>query len=411
MQFDKARWPGILKQMPLNRIRLGSFVARFGRAQQAFNEVDLDRIPIRDSPVLQHLSQALSDQTITAGRLAAGLHAPMVSAPVLPRTNRDSAEIAPGPTISVATYNLGLLGRSYLNTQIRMPELAARRARFARCLLNKDIDVWLLQELWEPADLHRLTTLATAAGYRVYSALGQARSAHGLAILIRSRLIDDGMPVIAEGAFYRHQYPLEYRPGPRIRRAWISLQFTCQPWATRVAIFNTHLSPFPAFWRHRNAQARTFGLAARRVSMHTTVIAGGDLNADQLYSANTHEVGGLVQQSGLWNCATAHALVRYYGDLTDISERGGLPREEVTIEAQNPIHYRMYGHSVSDARLDHLMISTDSPVKVQEVARDFLDPVVQGKSGPVPLSDHYALRSVLCLCKKQRVRAESTASD
>ena len=128
---------------------------------------------------------------------------------------------------------------------MQMPKMTARRQIFARHLVEQDIDIWLLQELWEACDYHRLQATAQASGYRLFTALGESRSAHGLAILVRSDIISEQTAVDITGAFYPYQYPLEYWPGPSIRRAWIAVSFIHRAWQRRITVFNTHLGLRP----------------------------------------------------------------------------------------------------------------------------------------------------------------------
>ena len=365
--------------------------------KRPFIETALDLVSLTDSEALAHLTTALPAGEFTAGQLAAGVVPRFTVAPERAMAAKDIGFKPNGPSLTIGTFNVGLLDRTYLGTRIQVPEIESRRAYFARRILQEDVDIWLLQEVWEPCDYHRLHVLAEASGYRVFSAMVDARSAHGLAILIKDCHIEVAEPRIVCGAFYPNQYLLEYFPGPKIRRAWLSVHLHWTPWRRAVTIFNTHLTSQPQHWQIRNAQARVLGLAARRAQRSAITIVGGDLNADSSYAHITMKHQTQRRLQPIWQSGATHALLRHYGALSDIAERGGITRLDHTVEAGNPIHFEMYGDTLPNARLDHLLVNSSAPVRVHSARRIFTMPCVPLRSGTIHLSDHYGIISRLHL--------------
>lgn len=377
---------------------LESFFARAVSSPPDLGRHPADDVPLSRSPDLAHIAAALP------GRYAHSPVSCLLSARA-PRPERGpdptalfAAEaagaepLASGPIVRVLSYNTALLGRDYLDKRVEMPRLAERRPLLAETLLSKAAghDILLLQEVWDWADVERFEAVAEREGFVVWAGSREHHEEHGLVVCVRANVIEQ-QGWRAEGT-YGCQYPLEFSPGPRVRRGWLSWQLTIG--GRDVWLFNTHLAPFPRFWRVRLQQARELGLAVADVAANACVVVGGDMNAAAWYPQDHLATGDGRIVGDWWANAMSYGLLRHYGGLTDAAVRGGLvtaPGEEQghTATDENTLHAYSYLDTEFPARMDHVLVR--GPLAVRSCRIAYRERLAAGYE----LSDHYGVEATL----------------
>ncbi|CAN0461226.1 unnamed protein product, partial [Ectocarpus fasciculatus] len=131
------------------------------RPPKDLGALPIDQASLSETEVLAHLGAALSpeasaeiqqlDQLVRADASVFG-SAPDPTALFAARRAAHAAlpPLAEGASeLRVLTFNAALLERTYLGTEVKMPEMDARKKDMAERLLRLDYDVLLLQEIWE----------------------------------------------------------------------------------------------------------------------------------------------------------------------------------------------------------------------------------------------------------------------
>lgn len=379
---------------------------------------DLTRL--RDSPALAHLADALpvGIESARAMDLAASRLPRFTRAPRPPTATSEPRSVAapePEPDaaqLRVLSFNCALLDRPYLWTRATMPHYRERAAALPdRLLGDRRYGLLLLQEVWDDIDAERFVAAGHRHGYTVLPGSRKHHREHGLLVCIRTDLMTPGARLsTAEGPFAA-RYALEEAPGPGIRRAWLSARFEHARTGRPLTLLNTHLTPFPEFWRQRAIQARTLGLVARRAPAGDLVVVGGDLNAGPYYANDVHAEPDGRRVAGWWQNASAHALALHYGALRDCmavagqardvehadtwASTGSIERGTFTATDANSLHRHSYDGTEQPARLDHLLLRQGDAAAVRGAHVVLTEPEELGAPRPIELSDHYGVEAEL----------------
>jgi hypothetical protein len=390
-----------------------------------------DQVLLSDAAVLQHLADALEDsEGVDVATLIRDGGLEFTSAPDpsawmqrIHDEHQALPELDDAVELRVLTWNVGLLDRSYLGTQVLVPDLEIRRAEQLELLFASDYDVLLLQELWEIEDAEAFADAAQAQGYSAWYGSDELHPQHGLFMAVRSEIIAE---TSAQGEEqYDAQRDLEYWPGPDMRRGWLSWSFELAGTGRTVHLYDTHTTAFPDLYDKRNLQARQLGLELSGHPDSDIVLLGGDLNSGPYYG-NDEWIDGEGKAHGeWWRNAVAWALWQHYGGMVDAH---GLaqPLEDVTLGDTVPVgggesflaepfgdaswcdttpvttftatdcnslYFREYAATEAPARLDHLMLrDPDGAVRVDASGLVFTE--AQDLDGTtVELSDHYGVEA------------------
>ncbi len=361
-----------------------------------------DRARAADVGVLAHLADALPrSNSVTVADLVAARTPDFTRAPdPFALFAKEHAE-AKRPTrggkrLRVLSYNTALLSRPYLNMAVRMPEYAIRRTTMPEALFGDGWDILLLQEVWDDVDLELFTRAAARHGYRIWGGTPARHRQHGVVIALRDAIVDDAGPDTRGEGQYHVQYPLEERPGPNIRRGWLSWRFRHARSGLDITAFSTHMTPFPHYWRQRCYQARELGLQARQAPADDLVIVGGDMNGGPYYPSDawTQPSGRVV--TNWWRNAVSYPLLRYYGGLRDAAIEAGmgaaLPHEAYTATDHNSLCHRSYAGLEFQSRMDHVLLRDHTArARVSKCELAYTELRDWGTAGRFELSDHYGV--------------------
>lgn len=319
--------------------------------------------------------------------------------------------------LRVLSYNVALLDRWYPFAIVRAPEIDARRSRSAEIVLSGNWDVVLLQEVWDTQDVERYQHAAEQAGYRIYAGSPRRHEEHGLAIAVRTALIDGTADEHQDETTFEAQRDIEDFPGPGISRGFLSWRFRLASTGRDLTVFNTHMSAFPEYSQTREIQARALGLATHRAEGE--VIVGGDLNCAAYYRDDRYgEVDGEAV-TDWWRNAQAYALLLHYGALQDawaaahgardVTAMRALPPyaasfrevplgdrarcsavdEAFTATDCNSLYFEQYAGTEVPARIDHVLWRDPwGRIRVGRAEIVHRDPL-EGES--FELSDHYGV--------------------
>ncbi len=239
-----------------------------------------------------------------------------------------------GVPLRILDYNIALLDVYLLGfiPYKRTPFLEERRDELPALILGEGYDIIGLQEVWQPEDLARFLDEATKQGYRAFHGDREQHN-DGVLTLIKGELIAPGTEPVLHAAAYEAQDPLEYFPGPHMKRGYVEVEFT-HPTLGRLLVFNTHKLAFPDKWPHRMSEARELGSRVReRVGADGLAFVMGDMNSGPFYGADTWQPPEGELEQGWYENAASYALLRYYGGLSDLYIRGR-PAEEATRDVE-----------------------------------------------------------------------------
>jgi len=320
--------------------------------------------------------------------------------------------------LTVLTYNVALLRRTYLGVLVESPHMDARRDVLGE-VFDLGYDVLLLQEVWNDEDVETLQAAARARGYVTWSGTPRLHENHGLMMAARATVVT-GEVAVDEGV-YRSQRKLEYWPGPNVRRGWLSMSFQLAGTSQRLTFYDTHATSFPEFWKVRNGQARELGRISR--DAQGVVILGGDLNSGPYYPNDQWLDGSGSVVRDWWANATAWGLWQHYGDLKDMAALSGqaddirwmrsvpddwtgylrepygdaswcegASKSLISGSDCNSLYHEQYAGTEYPSRLDHLMLrDAASHVRVTSVEMILQDRTVPVGEQKVELSDHYGV--------------------
>lgn len=391
-----------------------------------------DNVFLGDTPVMVHIADVLDDANLTVGELV-GNDGVSLQAPADPsalfeqRFAAHQALPALGADVelSVLTYNVGLLDRTYLIFEhVAVPDKNARRDAQAAVLFSGDFDIMVLQEVWDTPDANLLRDAAQAAGYDVYYGSNSLHDQHGLFTAIKSELIT-GVEQFDEVQF-DEQRPFEYFPGPGVDRGYIRWSFDLAGTSQRVHVYNTHATSYAEYWEIREDQARQLGRDIASQPASDIVIFGGDLNSGPYYLDDDWAMANGDNVPEWWRNAVAYPMWLHYGEMYDVVNAARIPEDvsqgdiiptdhstftsapygsEAWCDATrnviftgsdcNSLYFEQYAGTEPPARLDHLMVRDPSAnVRVDDAWVDFTAPIA-GSGYDRELSDHYALGALL----------------
>ncbi len=386
-----------------------------------------DDVRLADSPPLAHLARAIEGGDALRARDLFGPGLELVAAPDPTPWLKATCAGNPAPAAdavplrvlcwNIALLDVWILGRLYRQS----PFVDERREPVFRALLDSDADIVLVQELWHARDQQRLAELAPSHGYLL--ACPPRPHVDGLAILVKQQLAVGPLEV-TWGAF-EHQDRLEalVLPGKeQFLRSWLCARFD-HPALGRLAVFDSHMAPYPPGWMPRLVQSRSLGLRVAREPDDSLVLVGGDFNAGPFYGRQTWLVPGGGITHGWWHNAMSLPLLQHHGGLTDLAVRGrpaadadlevrlsrALPnipeqvdpppfacteqhRRAFTATDCNRLYRMQYAGTEQPARLDHLLArDPDGRVHVAAARHRFVEPVLELGGAPAELSDHYGV--------------------
>ena len=393
---------------------------------------DLGRVPedavrVRDVSGLAHLGEARGDDP-TVAELLRRRPGGFTSAPdptaALERLHAQHSALPPLDDfveLTVLTYNVALLSRTYLGTLVESPDIDERREVMAERVFATGDDVLLLQEVWELEDARAFEAAGERAGYAVWSGTGRKHVQHGLVLAVRLEHVAGGT-VLGE-AQYASQRKLERWPGPNVKRGWLSMGFDLAGTSRRLTVVDTHATSYASFWRQRDRQARELGMAM--AGTPGIVVLGGDLNSGPYYAREVWLDGEGKPVRDWWDNAVAWSLWQHYGGAydalaaatpaADVQRGDAVPEtwerylevpygedgwcdtsrgEVFTGTDCNSLYWQQYSGTEPPARLDHVMVR-DPERLVRVVGAGVVLTETEdfgGPEGPTELSDHYGVR-------------------
>ena len=384
-----------------------------------------DEVRLQEVDALRHLHEvsvrpdAIAEDALRGSRLKMS-QAPDPSAylEALFDAHQALPELSDSVPLTVLTYNVALLRRTYLGVLVESPHMDARRAQLGE-VFDLGYDVLLLQEVWNDEDAELLEAAARARGYVTWSGTPRLHDNHGLMMAARATVVT-GEVSVDEG-IYRSQRKLEYWPGPNVRRGWLSMSFQLAGTGQQFTFYDTHATSFPEFWKVRNGQARELGRISR--DAQGVVVLGGDLNSGPYYPKDQWLDGSGSVVRDWWANATAWGLWQHYGDLQDMAALSGQADDLGWMNAIpddwtgylrepygdalwcetatktllsgsdcNSLYHQQYAGTEYPARLDHLMLrDQQSRARVQSVDMILQERSVEVGEQRVELSDHYGV--------------------
>jgi hypothetical protein len=386
-----------------------------------------DDARLADTPALRHLAEALGPGGArTAGDLLDPVRLVFARAPDptpwLEETwALNAGRAREGTRLSVLTYNVALMDVEVLGVPFtRSPLLERRQATMPDALMSLHVDLLLLQEVWLDEDVERFRQRAPHHGYRLF-----VRDRHdhndGLLVLVREALLDPHTPAVVDGEAFHAQDPVEFFPGPGIRRGWLRVALDLRGLGP-LHVITTHMQPGPHQWSARTHQARELGQVVAE-SGRDVVIVGGDLNAGPYYAADTWRLSGGRRVRDWWRNAVSYALLQHHGGMADLFAMGQRARDRelgdsvvndperateipggssgwcartphvvFTATDCNSLSFRQYAGSGFPARIDHLM-ARDPRGRLTVLGSGLWLTGLRdlGSDGLAELSDHYAV--------------------
>lgn len=397
------------------------------------DEVEDDAV-LADTPELMHLADALTDPGATVLDLFDDdLQFDVAPDPteLFEAMHTDHLTLDDGPatrSLSVMTYNLGLLERTYVFFKVEVPYLEERLAHQVDVLFDQGTDILLLQEVWEVDDAEALAVAAEGAGYTVFVPGRESRKLQretGLMIAVKSELI--GSEIDQQGLQYQAQWKSENFPGPNIKRGWLEWSFVLADSDVEVHLFDTHLTPFYTEWQTRNLQVRELGLAIAQAPEDAVVLLGGDFNAGWHYPMDVWTDIEGDDHEGWFRNAAMPPLLSYYGGLSDLANLAEVQQDvpagdliptgptegwldepfgdasvcdglhPYTATDCNRLYRENYGATELPARMDLLFLRDGTGrVRARTVETTFVEPI-ELSAGMYEVSDHYAQEVVIDL--------------
>lgn len=385
----------------------------------------LDQVALDDAPALAHVVAVLDAEVETVGDLLAEAQAgPTFTSAPDPGDWLDDQLQEPvdtgvsGTELTVLSYNVGLLDRNYLFTNVAVPEMEARGAVAPELVLSRGYDVVMLQEVWEWEDALAFQAMGEDLGYTAWLGTEKVLEQTGVLILVRDAVLGDAG--ITEEGQYVAQYGAEESPGPNLKRGWKSWSFELAGSGRTVWLFDTHLVAFMDQWLARTAEARELGLLVDAVPDEDVVIVAGDLNAGSYYPEDVWIDGEGKEHADWWSNTLMLPVLQHYGGLTDAVSAGvgaaeldaydvlpygggesylDAPYGDASLCGEafpgwlsasdcNSLHFDNYAGQEFPARLDYVLFRDDTgATALVDVELVFVDPMDIG-SQRMELSDH-----------------------
>jgi hypothetical protein len=389
-----------------------------------------DSVLLTDAGPLAHLGSAMGVDDATASDLFDSDltfgDAPDPSA-WLASEHTAHAQLADGTgqSLSVLTFNTGLLNRTYLLSRVQVPFTDERAAVMGEEVFSAGHDIVFLQEVWEVEDAERLQAAAESEGYTVARPdTNKLQRETGLVMAVRSELIGDTPTV--DVIQYDAQCGSENFPGPNLKRGYLHWRFMLADTEAQVDLYNTHLTPFYDKWQTRNLQVRQLGLDIASQSDDALVLVGGDFNAGWYYADDTWTDAEGEVYPGWWRNPTMPALLSHYAGVTDLAnlaeaipevERGNavsLDTDSTWLDEPfgdetvcdganhftatdcNSLYWTSYAATEFPARMDLLFVRDGTgQLRARSRSLAFVEPVDVGTDSPVELSDHFGQQVTL----------------
>lgn len=369
-----------------------------------------DRQILIQSPTLSHIADSLTTPHIqTVNDLYD--HADELQFKSAPNPSRllkhmqasNPAEAPNSIPLKIISYNVALLDAELLGfiDYKQTPLLNERRGTLPSLILNRHDDIIFLQEIWRDEDVRNFTHEAISQGYRVFN--GDRNSYNdGIMTLVKASRIDEHRPIHFESEAYDAQDPLEYFPGPQIKRGFHVVDLELNE-IGKVHLYNTHTLAWPQQWFIRMQQVREMGLHAahRNWKHYDLVFMGGDMNSGPFYSKDTWTLKDGSTQNGWWKNSLAYPLLLHYGNLEDLVVMGRTAENadidlrsnaSVTATDANELYRLQYEGTEYPARIDQLLAS-DPQKRIHVVKSEiiFTDKVDFGHGVIIEPSDHYGV--------------------
>lgn len=291
-----------------------------------------DQVRLADTPTLSYFVPALPNgASLTAGDLLRSLPtfsaAPDPTALLQATQAANAANQNEGTALRVLSYNVALLDANVFGIipYKETPYLKERRDELPALILSEGYDVVCLQEVWRPQDRRRFEKEGEAQGYLAFHG-PRGRYNDGLVTLIKKELVSGEAEVYASP--YDARDPLEYFPGPKIKRGFIEVGFQ-HPSLGRLYVYNTHMLAWPANWPTRMAEARQLGARIQAEAAEHLALVAGDMNGGAYYPADTWLNPEGVVETGWWSNTISYAFLQHYGGLVDLVIRGSTPEQAV----------------------------------------------------------------------------------
>jgi len=246
----------------------------------------------------------------------------------------NAAHANEGTPLRLLDYNIALLDVHLfgLIPYKRTPFLDERRGELPALILGAGYDIVGLEEVWQPQDLAAFEAEAKKDGYLSFHG-PRDQYDDGVLVLIKGELVAPGTTPALYAEPYEAQDPLEFSPGPKMKRGYVEVAFQ-HPTLGKVLVYTTHMLAFPDKWAHRMSEARQLGRrVAGQVGPEGLAFVMGDMNAGPYYPTDTWTPPKGDVETGWWANSASYPLLRYYGGLSDLYLRGR-PAEEATADVE-----------------------------------------------------------------------------
>jgi endonuclease/exonuclease/phosphatase family metal-dependent hydrolase len=406
-----------------------AFLVACQNGAPAIGDDDIDQTALAETRG-GYLSDALSLGTwgdVVSGADALSINDTPNPTPLLTSTSTlDDDRARTGTALSMMSYNVALLDASLffgvIQSYRRTPTLEDRRRVIPQMVVDTNIDIILLQEVWIDEDVERFARAAEGAGY-LWFAQDRANYNDGLVTLIKSSIVQGAVDF--DAVPYDAQDNLENFPGPGIRRGYVAVH-TTHPELGPLHVYNTHMQAFPEAWKNRLLQARQLGIAVRTEAGDDLALVGGDMNAGPYYKSAQWQLPDDKTLGAWFENTLSYPALASYGDLDDllIMARAGdaalldvsmgdlvvnnpdealqtpggddvfctNPAVIFTATDCNQLYFDQYAGTEYPARLDHVLVH-DVGGRVAVTSGDLMFTEKQNFAGVnIEPSDHFAVK-------------------
>jgi hypothetical protein len=326
------------------------------------------------------------------------------------------------------SYNVALLDAKIFGRfdYAETPFLEERRPVLPDLIFREAFDIILLQEVWVDSDVQFFKKRAEAYGYYVYSGESDDYNDGILTCIKKTRI---HQVISAESVPYQVRDPLEYFPGPGIKRGFSFVSYDDAELG-RMTVFNTHMLAWPKNWFIRMEESRQIALKIREQNRDGLTLLGGDLNFSSYYPKDAWSLPEDASEHNWFMNALTYPILLHYGDLEDLIVMGrdrsrindevvqsqSIPNIPILAQKEaygdnsfckrdlgqaftatdcNQLHFMQYAGLEPPARLDHLLAhDPNKRIAVLESGLKFTQKYPFGTVVIEP-SDHYAVYAKL----------------